>query len=260
MLYSSATTAFGNPGQAGYVAANCMLETLAHWRRRQNLPAAVIGWGPIGDTGMITRNPKARAMLLDILGVSPTDSKEALYWLEHCIANNIGSSHFFGLDWNSRADLPALAAPRLSHLRPRHANARDSETSALDRLRSATPEDARALIAAMLIEECASVLRVPRDRLSADTPLAMQGMDSLMVVELNMAVEQKFELAGYTLPFSEKTTAASLAACIHGALTEADGPGEWEKQALSSLEEKHGIRIDDELRGILLQTAKGEHE
>ena len=260
VLYSSATTAFGNPGQAGYVAANCMLETLAHWRRRQNLPAAVIGWGPIGDTGMITRNPKARAMLLDILGVSPTDSKEALYWLEHCIANNIGSSHFFGLDWNSRADLPALAAPRLSHLRPRHANARDCETSALDRLRSATPEDARALIAAMLIEECASVLRVPRDRLSADTPLAMQGMDSLMVVELNMAVEQKFELAGYTLPFSEKTTAASLAACIHGALTEADGPGEWEKQALSSLEEKHGIRIDDELRGILLQTAKGEHE
>ena len=42
VLYSSATTAFGNPGQAGYVAANCMLETLAHWRRRQKLPASVI--------------------------------------------------------------------------------------------------------------------------------------------------------------------------------------------------------------------------
>ncbi len=257
VLYSSATTAFGNPGQAAYVSANTMLETLAHWRRQQKLPARVIGWGPIGDTGMLTRNLKAQAMLLNILGVSPTESKDALYWLEHCITCDIGSSHFFGLDWNSRAELPALAAPRFSHLRPRHAVSRGFETPPLERIRMATPEEALALITAILIEESASVLRIPKDRFSADGPLALQGMDSLMVVELTMAVEQKFELTGYTLPFSEKTTAASLATLIYGALTQSDSAEQWEQQALTSLGEKHGVRVDDELRSIVLQTAKG---
>lgn len=257
VLYSSATTAFGNPGQAGYVAANGMLETLAHWRRRQNLPARVIGWGPIGDTGMITRNPKARTLLLNILGVSPTESKDALYWLEHSILCDVTSSHFFGLDWNSRADLPALAAPRFAHLRPRHAASRGCEVSPLERIHRATPEEAIALITSLLIEECAAVLRIPKDKLSADAPLALQGMDSLMVVELSMAVEQKFELSGYTLPFSEKTTAASLAPLIYGAVTETDSSEEREEQALASMGEKHGVRVTDEIRSIVAQTTKG---
>ena len=222
VLYSSATTAFGNPGQAGYVAANCMLETLAHWRRRQKLPASVIGWGPIGDTGMITRNPKARTMLLNILGVSPTDSKEALYWLEHCIACDIGSSHFFGLDWHGRADLPALAGPRLSRLRPGTAATRKHEEPPLERIRGASREKALEIVGGVLVEACASVLRIPKDRLSADRPLALQGMDSLMVAELTTEVEKKFEFTGYTLPFSDKATAASLAASVYASLIEAD--------------------------------------
>ena len=253
VLYSSATTAFGNPGQAGYVAANCMLETLAHWRRRQKLPASVIGWGPIGDTGMITRNPKARAMLLNILGVSPTNSKEALYWLEHCIACGIGSSHFFGLDWHGRADLPALAGPRLSRLRPGNVAASEHEEPPLERIRGASREEALEIVGVILVEACASVLRVPKDRLSVDRPLALQGMDSLMVVELTSAVEKKFELTGYTLPFSDKATAASLAASVYASLTESDSAASSEQQALASLEKKHDMRFDDELREALLK-------
>ncbi|MDL2291481.1 beta-ketoacyl reductase [Desulfovibrio sp. OttesenSCG-928-F20] len=46
VLYSSATTAFGNPGSAAYVAANGLLESLAAARRHMGLAATVIGWGP----------------------------------------------------------------------------------------------------------------------------------------------------------------------------------------------------------------------
>jgi NADPH:quinone reductase-like Zn-dependent oxidoreductase/acyl carrier protein len=257
VLYSSATTAFGNPGQAGYVAANCMLETLAHWRRGRNLPATAIGWGPIGDTGMLMRNAKARDMLLHTLGVSPTNSKEALHWLEHCIVNHIGNSHFFGLDWSSRPDLPALAAPRLDHCKPSQRILREYEIPPHEQIRHLSPEEALAFIAGVLIEEAAAVLRIPKARLSADTPLALQGMDSLMVVELNMAVEQRFELRGYALPFSEKTTAANLAVSLYAVLTDDNNDEHLENRALASLEEKHGMRIGDELRGILLQTVKG---
>ncbi|MFX8864384.1 ketoreductase domain-containing protein, partial [Acinetobacter baumannii] len=39
VLYSSATTLIGNPGQAAYVAANAYLNGLARKRRRAGLPA-----------------------------------------------------------------------------------------------------------------------------------------------------------------------------------------------------------------------------
>jgi acyl transferase domain-containing protein/NADPH:quinone reductase-like Zn-dependent oxidoreductase/acyl carrier protein len=257
VLYSSATTAFGNPGQAGYVAANSMLESLAHWRRKHNLPATVIGWGPINDAGMLTRNAKARAALLHTLGVSATDTHDALRWLEHCLVNAITGSHFFGLDWSTRTDLPALAAPRFMHCRPKQAVSRDIETPPQEYIRQIPREEALTLITSLLVEECASVLRIPRDRISADTPLALQGMDSLMVVELSMAVEQRFSLSGYSLPFSEKTTAAGLAVSLYATLTEDGGAENWEERTLASLEKKHGMRIGDDLRDALLRTVKG---
>ncbi len=59
ILYSSATTVLGNPGQANYVAANTMLEALANYRRSLGLPVLAVGWGPIVDTGMLQSNVKA---------------------------------------------------------------------------------------------------------------------------------------------------------------------------------------------------------
>ena len=45
VLFSSATTFIGNPGQGSYVAANGFMEGLARQRRRRGLPAL----GPAGD-------------------------------------------------------------------------------------------------------------------------------------------------------------------------------------------------------------------
>jgi acyl transferase domain-containing protein/NADPH:quinone reductase-like Zn-dependent oxidoreductase/acyl carrier protein len=239
-LYSSATTPFGNPGQAGYVAANCMLESLAAWRRARQLPAQVIGWGPIADTGMLTRNPKAREMLVKILGVSPTRSAEALDWLEHCLAGNIGASHFFGLDWQSGAELAALAAPRFRHLRP--ALPPDSACAALspEDVRTLPPEEGLAFVTDALMDEISRVLRLPKDRFAPDDPLASLGMDSLMAVELSLAVEQKFALSGFTLSLSEQATARSLAAALYAAIVGENPDRGDDAELLRDLARRHG--------------------
>src|SRR5690606_3567861 len=39
VLFSSASTLIGSPGQGHYVAANTFMDTLAHYRRAQRLPA-----------------------------------------------------------------------------------------------------------------------------------------------------------------------------------------------------------------------------
>ena len=249
VLFSSATTPFGNPGQACYVAANCMLESLAAWRASRQLPAQVIGWGPIDDVGMLTRNPKARKMLFQVLGVNPAHSHDALGWLEHCIAGDVRASHYFGLDWQSRGGLPALAAPRFSLLRPRQADSQKQEAISLEYLRSCPPKEARELLVDMLISEVAHVLRMPRERLAADTPLAGHGMDSLMAMELALAIEQKFELTGYTLPFSDKSTARTLADSLLSVLIgeKSDSASADAADAdMQNLLDKHGVKLAKE--------------
>ncbi|MDL2315842.1 SDR family NAD(P)-dependent oxidoreductase [Desulfovibrio sp. OttesenSCG-928-A18] len=264
-LYSSATTPFGNPGQAAYVAGNCMLESLAAWRRSRDLPAQVIGWGAIGDTGMITRNPKARDMLLKVLGISPTSSKDALYWLEHCIATDIGTSYYFGLDWQSRADIPILSAPRFSCLRPGGSSSHDSGGPSLEDIRALPPKEGQKLLASLLIAEISHVLRLPKYRLAPDALLVAQGMDSLMGVELGMAIEQKFGLTGYNLALSEKTTAISLAeslyAAICGSQEQGGGSGQGsDEEMVQTLAQKHGVLLSEQESDAVLQGMKEEQD
>src|SRR5208337_232162 len=56
VLFSSATTVIGNPGQGAYVAANGFLEGLARQRYSSGLPAIAISWGGIADVGVLAQN------------------------------------------------------------------------------------------------------------------------------------------------------------------------------------------------------------
>ena len=68
VLFSSATSLIGNPGQGSYVAANVVLDTLARQRRAQGLAGTAINWGAIGDVGMLAE-VNAATRQLDLAGV-----------------------------------------------------------------------------------------------------------------------------------------------------------------------------------------------
>ncbi|MEE9446013.1 MAG: SDR family NAD(P)-dependent oxidoreductase, partial [Cocleimonas sp.] len=68
VMYSSATTFVGNPGQANYVAANSLLEALVTYRKAHGLTAHYAAWGAISDVGYLARNEETKEALQSRLG------------------------------------------------------------------------------------------------------------------------------------------------------------------------------------------------
>lgn len=265
VMYSSVSSVFGNPGQSMYVAANSALESLGAWRRSQGLPAQVIAWGPIAETGMMARDSKSRDQLFKVLGVSPSQAHDALYWLEHCIEENVGDSYYFGLDWHSRASLPVLDSPRYNRLRPASPSSEGNEAPSLDEIRALSHADALALVRQALVDEISRVLRLPKDRLNADAPLVAQGMDSLMAVELALAIEQKFDLTGYSLSLAESSTVKDLAASLYAHIRNSaglkTGSDDSDAAMVRALEKKHGFTLSDQNLESVVQSMKDKrHE
>src|SRR5665213_3451600 len=78
LLYSSATTMLGAPGQGSYVAANAALEGLARWSNAHGLPSLAVAWGPIADAGVLAAKEDAREALSRRLAATPMAAAQAL--------------------------------------------------------------------------------------------------------------------------------------------------------------------------------------
>ena len=256
IMYSSATTLMGNPGQGSYVAANMVMEGLAAWRRAQGLPALAVGWGAIADVGMLTRNAAALHSLRQMGGISATDSAQALAALP--LLHRLGQPAPAALaaDWKRLGRLPVGGSPRFGEVCPAGQFGDRAEGASLS-LREAVEGKSRAealpIITAAVTTAVAGILRVAPSTVRPALPLADMGMDSLMAVELGLALE---ELLGCAPPASSLSAGASvqdmaevLWAFVNG---EKSGGGHspqaagGEEGALRrQMEASHGVSVSD---------------
>ncbi|KAL5356851.1 hypothetical protein BJX96DRAFT_171992 [Aspergillus floccosus] len=72
IVFSSAVSFIGNPGQANYAAANSFLDGFVRYRRSLGLPASVVSLGPVDEMGLMAQKPdlmlKARQVFQHVMG------------------------------------------------------------------------------------------------------------------------------------------------------------------------------------------------
>ncbi|NYT74386.1 type I polyketide synthase [Halomonas sp. QX-2] len=243
VLYSSATTLFGNPGQANYVAANHWLEAFAANRRAAGLPATCVRWGAIEDVGFLARNTRTRDALQERLGGSALRSDDALKVLEQMLLAPGPSLGVLELEWGALARfLPTAEAPRFNEIARASDDDgsmdADDDISAL--LADLSPEELHSTVTDLLRAELASILLIDEEKLDIHRSVYDMGFDSLMGVELMTAIENRLGVQVSVMVLSEASTLDKLAGVLIQKMHQHDDVEDAPQDAIASLAAQHG--------------------
>jgi len=190
ILFSSAGSMLGQPGQGNYAAANAFLDALAHHRQAQGQPALSINWGAWAGEGFADSvGGKRLAARLALLGISSIAPKRALELLGRLVGRSAAQVVAVPVDWRQyREFYPAgLASPLLSELAHVEAEASRAPAGKSERresLLAAEPAERRQMLQSYLGQQVARVLGLSPAKLDLQQPLSNLGLDSLMAVEL----------------------------------------------------------------------------
>ncbi|MCX8252471.1 MAG: type I polyketide synthase [Beijerinckiaceae bacterium] len=267
VMYSSATTLIGNPGQAAYVAANGYMEGLARRRRRAGLPALAIAWGAIEDVGVLARAEGTRDALLARAGIKGMLAQDALRLMGDALAAPAGDIDdavvaIAPIKWGAaRRHLKVLESSAYAKLSGQDEAAAETgdkiDVAAL--LAGSSPDEARKTISDLIVDEIARVLRLPREDVGRATPLAEIGLDSLMAVELALGLEQRFTL---NAPLSTSASSFSVNELVDHIIGLATGALSEDQALKQAMVDRHlagatVAEIDEEQVMEKVRTMKG---
>ena len=262
VMFSSAATLFGSPGQANYAAANAFLDGLAHHRRAQGLPALSVGWGPWRDIGMAADLARRTGKVHAPRGVATLAPAEALRRLGDLMGAASPQVAVMPVDWAAFMEQFAPGE------RPR----------ALDDLArflpTETAKDDRAVRgpAAFLVELTTTPARERRSRLirflqaelaaiTGDDELADptagffdMGLDSLMAVEMKNRLGAHLDVA---LPATVVFRFPNITALTDHLLTDVLGLHEPPRGDDPSQKDEFEGASEDELLALLADELEG---
>ena len=217
ILFSSAATILGASGQANYVAANAFLDSLAHYRQAQGLPAMAVDWGCWADTSNSPLS-KETAERLETLGMTPLAPAEALGAFELLLGSDVPQAGFMRLKWQTFLRAP-YDSPFFDDVRPQNTFVQPAADDLLQRLKKAAASQRRAMLVEHISRCVVQVLGLGAGyRIDELQPIRELGADSLLSVELrNRLSETVSRPLPATLLF-DYPTVSTLATYLTGVL------------------------------------------
>lgn len=239
VLYSSATTVFGNPGQSHYVGANHWFEAFAAWRRANGLAALAVNWGAIDDVGYLSRETQVKESLNSRLGADAFTSTQALNALEQLILNKRTGVSVLKLDWGTLSRvIPSAQQPKFSVL---NASVKsgvqqgDQRGAILSLLEQGNMEEAEARMIELLTRELSNILLLPEAKIDPNQTIYDLGFDSLMALELMTSVDQQLNIQLPAMALNDKLTLARLAALLIDKMHNPDVESHGEKAEIEEM-------------------------
>lgn len=263
VMFSSAASILGSPGQANYGASNAFMDGLAVARRGAGLPAVSLNWGPWAEVGLAAA--PGIAQHLEKRGLTGLPPERALEWLAQLLAPAAAQLVVIRADWPAYLAQIHPAPPLFARL--------GDDTAGPDP--AATPdfvpwpqlfneihpdEHLRRLIREIRCGVAAAVGLAEEESIDPDLGFFDLGFDSLMAVELKSFIEVR---AGMALPTSvvfDYPTINKLSAYVAqelglGVARGDSAPAPAEPDALAELDglsdDDVGALLDDELEALL---------
>ena len=182
ILFSSASSLLGSAGQINYCAANAFLDTLAHARRGQGLPAIAINWGVWQNTGLasdvrITNSLKQK-------GIGALAPHQAINILEQLLSNSPTQIGVIPIDWK-RYNNPVTSLDR-------HQTA---NINFKQQLIVTDPSQRLDIAIAQISQQVGNILGIKNiEQIDIDLGFSDLGLDSLASVELRNKVRSSYDL------------------------------------------------------------------
>jgi acyl transferase domain-containing protein/acyl carrier protein len=184
ILFSSAASLLGSPGQGNHVAANSFLDSLAHYRQSLGLAGMSINWGAWSEIGAAARKQ------VSFPGIGVISPEQGITLLEQLISESTAQVGVVPIDWSQfPSHTPFFADFSESKIQPKQ------QSDILQQLTGKRANERQAFLIAYLQAEIGKVLGLPASQL----PHPQQGffdigMDSLMSIELRNRLESNLGL------------------------------------------------------------------
>jgi acyl transferase domain-containing protein/acyl carrier protein len=206
VMYSSASSLLGNPGQSSYATGNSFLDSLSSYRRCKGLPALSINWGSWDDAGMAASQGAGHVRLAHY-GVRHLKSEFALEVLESLLSCDRPGACVLDIDWNTYRDrLEQKSSPYLSILFSERAEDTTDKGEDVDKqgivatLQETSASKRKEVLLHHLQTWSARIMGCDDPRqVKTDMPLMEQGVDSLMIVEMRNKLNREVKT---TLPMT----------------------------------------------------------